>query len=160
MLNDILRYWWTIAVDYQAKRWEKYGQAGWGLRFLKLIISRKIAYAGTLVSLLSCQLATVDYFFTQFDMPPLARLAQIHDQLRESEQDALRTVLQIREEFEMGLMDGLREEADDIESTSQVVSGSRFDQMRQRSDDLQRALERIFFNSDLLGANAKRYLSF
>ncbi|MDQ4143132.1 MAG: hypothetical protein M3198_05180 [Actinomycetota bacterium] len=53
LLNDVQRYWYTLAVDYQAKRWED-ASSGWGLRYLKLLNSRKVAYAGTLVSLLRC----------------------------------------------------------------------------------------------------------
>lgn len=53
LLNDVIRYWRTLTVDYQAKVWGNTSD-GWGLRYLKLIISRKLAYAGTLATLLMC----------------------------------------------------------------------------------------------------------
>jgi hypothetical protein len=52
LLNDVTRYWHTITVDYQAKA--RFGPDESGLRYLKLIISRKVLYAGTLMSLLLC----------------------------------------------------------------------------------------------------------
>ena len=86
LLNDLVRYWRTMAVDYQAKRWEEWGKQSvkWGLRYLKLRVSRKLTFAGTLASLLLTNQdnpATTDYLTNQFRMPPLARLAQLHTQL-------------------------------------------------------------------------------
>jgi len=41
LLNDLVRYWRTMAVDFAAKRREREG-AGWGLRNFKLRMSRKL----------------------------------------------------------------------------------------------------------------------
>lgn len=73
LLNDVIRYWFTLAVDYQAKR-IRGGKADWGLRYLKLLISRKMAFAGTVCSLLLCseeRKATKEYLQGEFDKPPL-----------------------------------------------------------------------------------------
>lgn len=59
LLNDIVRYWRTVAVDFAAKRREQHG-AKWGLRNFKLRMSRKLIFAAGLIACLSCRLRPPD----------------------------------------------------------------------------------------------------
>jgi hypothetical protein len=52
LLNDVVRYWRTICVDFAGK--EQEGPDKWGLRNAKLRTSRKILYAGGLLPILDC----------------------------------------------------------------------------------------------------------
>ena len=161
LLNDLLRYWRTIAVDYQAKRWEKHGASGWGLRYLKLIISRKLAFVGTLIPLFICEDATTNYFLDQFNMPSLARICQLHALLEERFLSDLRIIIEVAEEFAGSLADeDFRREADSITSRREITPGSPFHDMQERSRELQRSLESIFFDSDLMKQQSRKYLSF
>jgi predicted nucleotidyltransferase len=160
LLNDVERYWRTICVDYQAKRWTL-RREGWGLRYLKLIISRKLAFVGTIASLLTCEAATVDYFENEFAMPPLARLGKLHERLGRDGQEALREVFLIAEEFATALKsEEFRDAASDVGSRAEIVKDSEFEAMRRRGRELQSHLETVFFNDPALAGLSRNYLSF
>ncbi|MFI5380588.1 MAG: hypothetical protein ACHRHE_14925 [Tepidisphaerales bacterium] len=55
LLNDLTRYWRTVAVDYAAKHREQGGKK-WAVRNAKLRFSRKLLFASGLAFCLSCQL--------------------------------------------------------------------------------------------------------
>jgi len=59
LLNDISRFWRTMAVDYAAKRRER-AWSGWAIRNVKLRLSRKLIFVAGLVMSLSCQLCPPD----------------------------------------------------------------------------------------------------
>jgi predicted nucleotidyltransferase len=55
LLNDIVRYWRTITVDFVEKQRGQSGK-GWGLRNAKLRLSRKLIFASGMLSCFSCEL--------------------------------------------------------------------------------------------------------
>jgi hypothetical protein len=77
-LNDVVRYWRTICVDFAGKERER-GGAGWGLRNAKLRNSRKVLFASGLLPLLLCEgFARADmarFLFEQFSAPATDRIA-------------------------------------------------------------------------------------
>jgi len=55
LVNDFIRYWRTICVDYAAKHWDQ-GGAKWAIRNAKLRFSRKLLGAVGLAFCYSCEL--------------------------------------------------------------------------------------------------------
>src|SRR5260370_3469772 len=55
LLNDIVRYWRTVTVDFVDKQRGQAGR-GWGLRNAKLRMSRKLIFATGMLSCFSCEL--------------------------------------------------------------------------------------------------------
>lgn len=56
LLNDVIRYWRTMCVDFAGK--EREGPEKWGLRNAKLRTARKILFAGGLLPVLECESRT------------------------------------------------------------------------------------------------------
>jgi hypothetical protein len=55
LLNDVVRYWRTMCVDYAAKKWEQSNKK-WALRNAKLRVSRKVIFAKGLLLCFDCEL--------------------------------------------------------------------------------------------------------
>ncbi len=72
LLNDVIRYWRTMCVDFAGK--ERQGPEKWGLRNAKLRTARKILFAGGLLPVLECESRTKDemaeFLATNFSCRP------------------------------------------------------------------------------------------
>ena len=93
LLNDVVRYWRTVASDYASKMWERSRQ-GWGIRNVKLRFSRKLLFIWGLLAAFSGELFAppelqrvenddqyflmlADLIRRQTDVPPLELLARV-----------------------------------------------------------------------------------
>lgn len=93
LLNDVVRYWRTMASDYASKMWERGGK-GWGIRNVKLRFSRKLLYVSGLLTAFAGELFAppqlyrvqnddqfylmlADLIRSQTDVPPLELLARV-----------------------------------------------------------------------------------
>ena len=173
LLNDVIRYWRTVAVDYQAKRWDEIRGTKWGLRYVKLLTSRKLTYAAMVASLfwpvITNTPTTSALLRDQFCLPSLARLAQLTDAIGVETRPVLGEVLVRADEWNGRLADdGYRGQLESVEEPAKAPPDSAMYEARESAKALQQSLEALFFSDEplphapheSLASLTKRYLSF
>ena len=164
LLNDVMRYWRTIAVDYQAKALDPSKKPG--LRNLKLRVPRKISYAGTLMSLLrsgqdGAYPATEQNILERLTMPPLARLLEpcrgdMDDAIKSSFRDV---VIILNEYLNKSSKSDWRDKVEGADPSSDD-NCDEFEDMATMARKLDEKLRTIFFEWNDVGSNFRKYLAF
>lgn len=161
LLNDVVRYWRTIAVDFEGKHRARSGE-GWGLRHAKLRFSRKVLFAGGLLPALECHaLPAPDmpaFLAERLAQPPLDRLAAAF--LAHGQADAGARALNAYGRF-LELLDDpdARRELAGLTEASAPAS-ERFQLIREHGDVLQSALLALLFETPELERLVRDYLVF
>lgn len=156
LVNDVLRYWSTVAVDYQAKRWVEMEGEKWGMRYLKLLTSRKLGFAGSLVSLFIPQITgkVTDWELLrdQFSMPALARLAQLHRYVeKRATRDDLKEILLLADRFVGDFARApFRDAVNKVVEPRVARKGSVFYKAREAAEALHHHIAALFLSEDPL----------
>jgi hypothetical protein len=172
LLNDIVRFWRTMAVDFASKQRDRAG-AGWGLRNAKLRMSRKLIFASGLLVCFSSnldpdlnrQISTdkddiklnlINHIRDQVRQTPLEILATSMEQYKVPEATA-RELLGAYAEFLTLLDDEKSREALKALRASDSRTDSTFQRIRVISRSFENALDRIFFENPNIAPLTRKY---
>jgi len=165
LLNDIVRFWRTMAVDYAAKRWEQ-SDRKWALRNAKLRMSRKLLFVSGLLLCFSFELhppedredvlsdnalispRLADFLLQQTCLTPLDLLAR--ELLRVDRPEIVKDIMASYDAF-LGILAApdLREHLKELKF-EQVGADATFEQIRSLSHSFQRGLTGLFFDDEAL----------
>jgi hypothetical protein len=159
-LNDLIRYWRTIGVDFVGK--ERGEPEKWGLRTAKLRTGRKLLYAsGLLPSLLCGELQRAemrDFLIDQFSAPPTDRVAFAF--LHAGAIDAGLRTLGAYDRW-MALLDdpGVRAELGRL-TREDTVRSDVFQEVRRLAMDVEQGLLALLFDTQPLRGLTREYAIF
>jgi hypothetical protein len=172
LLNDIVRFWRTMAVDFASKQRDRAGK-GWGLRNAKLRMSRKLIFAsGLLVCFspyldpdLQSQISTdkndiklklVNHIRDHVTMTPLEIVARSVDRYGVADHVA-RDLFGSYSEFLRILDDEKsRKELESLRSEDSRTD-STFQRVREISRSFESALDYIFFENKQIAPLTRKY---
>jgi hypothetical protein len=159
-LNDLIRYWRTIGVDFVGK--ERGEPEKWGLRTAKLRTGRKLLYAsGLLPSLLCGELQRSemrDFLIDQFSAPPTDRVAFAF--LHAGATDAGLRTLGAYDRW-VGMLDdpAVREELGRL-TREETTSSDVFQEVRRLAADVEQGLLALLFDTVPLRGLTREYAIF
>jgi hypothetical protein len=160
LLNDVIRYWRTMCVDFAGK--ERKGPEKWGIRNAKLRTSRKVLFAGGLFPVFECaklpREGMADFLKGQMCLPPTDRIAQVF--LVHGAADWGGRTLGAYDDF-VGLLNdrAFREELKEV--TRDTAKGSpAFQEAARLGKELDRGLLALLFETESLSKLAREYVVF
>jgi hypothetical protein len=149
-LNDLIRYWRTICVDFVGK--EREGGEKWGIRNAKLRTSRKVLFAAGLVPLLQTHRHTIPerraYLAAQLAAPATDRLAAAF--LDCGARDAGVRALSAYDRWLAVLADDDRRHELERLTKEDAHASRVFREVRRHAAELERGLLVLLFDTELL----------
>jgi hypothetical protein len=149
LLNDVIRYWRTIAVDFAGKHRDD--DRKWGLRDAKLRTSRKMLFAGDLLPVLRCHAMRRDetrsFLAAQLARPATDRVADAF--LSTNEVDAGVRCLGAYDRW-LGLLDdpAVRDELESLDREASARSAT-FAEVRRLASEFEHGLLALLFETPL-----------
>jgi predicted nucleotidyltransferase len=172
LLNDIVRFWRTMAVDFASKQRDRAGE-GWGLRNAKLRMSRKLIFVSGLLVCFGCnldmslqkkistregdvKLNLVNHIREQVRLTPLEILADAVERYRISNTVA-QELFSAYAEFLRVLDDKKSREALENLRASDSRTDPTFRHVTDISKAFEHALDHIFFENSQLAPLTRKY---
>ena len=172
LLNDIVRFWRTMAVDFASKQRHRAG-AGWGLRNAKLRMSRKLIFASGLLVCFGCNLGAalqekissaesdiklnlVNHIREQVRLTPLDILARSMERYRVAHAVA-QSLFRAYAEF-LNILDDNRSRGalENLRAADSRIDPT-FGRVREISKAFEDALDQVFFENSLLTPLTRKY---
>ncbi|MEZ0053709.1 hypothetical protein ABIA30_004742 [Mycobacterium sp. MAA66] len=161
LLNDMLRYWRQITVDYQAKTPVGGQEPKAVMRYLKLLTTRKNFIASSILPLIAprdLEIPWEDYLKEIYSMPPLARLATVTVNAPDPVKDAVRTVFSTIDLFIANTESEVKRDRWNTLPWESRKSDDGYRDFRAAAEELQQAFEHIFLDWDEVAEHTRSYL--
>lgn len=171
-LNDIVRFWRTMAVDFASKQRDRAGE-GWGLRNAKLRMSRKLIFASGMLVCFSSKLDSEvnDQISTDKDAIKLKLVNHLRDRVRLTPLQILAKSIEqygvpdatAKELFRaygefLGLLD-VEKSRNELQAVraSDSRTDATFGKVRDISRTFENALDHIFFENPSVAPLTRKY---
>lgn len=160
LLNDLIRYWRTMCVDFAGKEHE--GPEKWGIRNAKLRTSRKVLFAGGLLPVFECakhqREAMPEALKAQMRLPPTDRIAQVF--IDHAAADSGGRALGAYDDF-VGLLgdSAFRMELSEV-TRATAGESEAFQEAARLGEELERGLLALLFETNDLSKLAREYVVF
>lgn len=163
LLNDVVRYWRTMTVDYAAKRWEQPG-GKWALRNTKLRMSRKLLFVAGFLLCMKFELdppgdsdevlADLEHFAERFAsylmdqtrLAPIDMLAEVA--LLKSTEETAAQIFGSYDRFLETLEDEDRRAHLERLRFEEAADDALLREMQALGGEFQRGLTRLFYSED------------
>jgi predicted nucleotidyltransferase len=172
LLNDIVRFWRTMAVDFASKQRDRAGE-GWGLRNAKLRMSRKLIFASGLLVCFGCNLDAelqkkisaeksdtrldlVNYIRNQIKLTPLEVFANAIEQYSVAKSLG-NEIFAAYAEFLTILDDKKSREQLENLRAAESRTDPTFKRVRRISQMFEQALDLLFFENPKLAPLTRKY---
>jgi hypothetical protein len=160
LLNDVVRYWRTMCVDFAGK--EREGPEKWGLRNAKLRTTRKMLFASGLLPVFECADLKKDqmteFLRGQLKMPPADRIATAF--LEHNAVDPGGRALGAYDDF-LGMLDktDFRDELNAV-TRENYKDSPAFSEAARLGEDLEQGLLALLFETNSLSRLVREYAIF
>jgi len=172
LLNDIVRFWRTMAVDFASKQRDRAGK-GWGLRNAKLRMSRKLIFASGLLVCFSAnldadlqkkistdknviKLTLINHIRDYVRLTPLEILKRSIEQYEVPQSIAKELFGSYKEFLEILDDETSRTALDDLRSEESRTDPT-FQRIRKISEVFEHALDYIFFENKQIAPLTRKY---
>jgi predicted nucleotidyltransferase len=172
LLNDVVRFWRTMAVDFASKQRDRAGE-GWGLRNAKLRMSRKLIFVSGLLVCFGCHLNPelqkqisgdpddtksnlVNYISQQTKLTPLEIVAAAVENYAVSKSVADELFGAYTEFLKLVDDRASRQALERLRST-ESRKDTTFKRIREISQAFEHALDLLFFENSQLAPLTRRY---